>query len=166
MRRRQQEMEAQMHAKAQEEEKEREKAEREETKKQQAQAQRDITLFHKMKIGAMQALKSWAVNTTKEAIEMIPPSIDEKFNEPNPEHRWQRFSIRFKLLLYSFTEEASTMPAQMHNFLNALTLGKLRIPPGFLLDFEKSQLSHVIGLDRKLKLPHEIPEIQANPSLL
>ena len=54
----------------------------------------------------------------------------------------------------------------MHSFLNALTLGKLRIPPGFLLDFEKSQLAHVIGLDRKLKLPHEIPEIQANPSLL
>ena len=51
------------------------------------------------------------------------------------------------------------MPVEMHNFLSMITLGKLRIPPEFLIDFEKSQLAHVIGLDRKLKLPHEISEI-------
>jgi len=80
----------------------------------------------------------WAINVTKEAIEMIPASIDQKFDKPIPEHRWQRFSIRFKLLLYSFTEEAKTMPFQMHNFLSMITLGKLRIPPEFLIEFEKS----------------------------
>lgn len=80
-------------------------------KKEEEQAKRETTLFHKMKISATQALRNWAINVTKEAIEMIPNSIDEKFNKPIPEHRWQRFSIRFKLLLFSFTEEAKTMPS-------------------------------------------------------
>ena len=52
------------------------------------------------------------------------------------------------------------MPFQMHNFLSMITLGKLPIPPEFLIDFEKAQLAHVIGLDRRLKLPQEIPEIK------
>ena len=45
------------------------------------------------------------MNVTKEALEIIPASINQKFDKPIPEHRWQRFSIRFKLLLYSLTEE-------------------------------------------------------------
>ena len=112
-----------------------------------------------MKISATQALKNWAINVTKEAIEMIPTSIDEKFNKPVADHRWQRFSIRFKLLLFSFVEESKNMPSELHNFLCMISLGKLRIPPEFLLDFEKTQLAHVIGLDRKLRLPHELPEV-------
>ena len=58
------------------------------------------------------------------------------------------------------------MPKELHNFLCMISLGKLRIPPEFLLDFEKSQLAHVIGLDRKLKLPHELPEVKENKELL
>ena len=63
-----------------------------------------------MKIAATNALKNWAINVTKEAIENIPKSINAKFDKPIPEHRWQRFSVRFKLLLFSFTEEAISMP--------------------------------------------------------
>ena len=155
-----------MHKAAKEEELRRVQAEKEATLKEREQAKREVTLFHKMKISATQALKNWAINVTKDAIEMIPSTIDEKFNEPIPEHRWQRFSIRFKLLLYSFTDEAKTMPLQIHSFLSMITLGKLAIPPEFLIDFEKTQLAHVIGLDRKLKLPHEMQEIKNNKELL
>ena len=63
-----------------------------------------------MKISATNTLKNWAINVTKEAIENIPKSIDDKFDKAIPEHRWQRFSVRFKLLLFSFTEEAISMP--------------------------------------------------------
>ena len=101
-------------------------------------SKRDITLFHKMKISATNALKNWAINVTKEAIDNIPKSIDEKFDKHIPEHRWQRFSIRFKLLLFSFKEEAISMPFQMHNFLSMITLGKLPIPHEFLIDFERT----------------------------
>ena len=48
------------------------------------------------------------------------------------------------------------MPFQMHDFLSMVTLGKLPLPSDFLLDFEKSRLAHVIGSDRKLRIPHEI----------
>ena len=123
-------------------------------------SKRDITLFHKMKISATNALKNWAINVTKEAIENIPKSIDEKFKQPTSDHRWQKFSIRFKLLLFSFKEESINMPPEMHNFLSMITLGKLPIPPEFLIEFEKTQLANVIGLDRKLKMPHEMAEIQ------
>ena len=58
------------------------------------------------------------------------------------------------------------MPSQMHSFLSQITLGKLRIPPEFLIDFEKSQLAHVIGLDRTLKMPHQLAELKNNPALL
>lgn len=54
----------------------------------------------------------------------------------------------------------------MHNFLSMITLGKLAIPPEFLIDFEKTQLANVIGLDRKLKLAHEMSEIKNNEGLL
>ena len=77
-----------MHAKALAEEKERLKKEKEATAKEREQSRKDITLFHKMKISATQALKNWAINVTKEAIEMIPTSIDEKFNKPIADHRW------------------------------------------------------------------------------
>ena len=113
-----------------------------------------------MRLNAVRALRDWAVATVKDAVELIPKTIDDKFNQPNPEHRWQRFSIRFKLLLFSLTEEAKTMPHQMHQFLSMITLGKLAIPPDFLIDFEKTQLAHVIGLDRKMKLPHELAEVK------
>ena len=58
------------------------------------------------------------------------------------------------------------MPFQMHDFLSMITLGKLAIPPNFLLDFEKTQLAHVLGLDRKLRLPHETADTKSNPELL
>ena len=58
------------------------------------------------------------------------------------------------------------MPFQMHNFLSMITLGKLPIPAEFLIEFEKTKLAHVIGLDRKLKLPHEIADIKNNPAML
>ena len=45
----------------------------------------------------------------------------------------------------------------MHQFLSLITLGKLRIPPDFLIDFEQTQLANTIGLDRKLKLPEDMP---------
>jgi len=138
LKQRQHELEDQMHAKAREEEKNREAEQKKATAKEREQATREITLFHKMKISATQALKNWAINVTKDAIELIPKTIDEKFDKPIPEHRWQRFSIRFKLLLFSFTEEAKTMPHQMHSFLSMITLGKLGIPPDFLIDFEKT----------------------------
>ena len=54
----------------------------------------------------------------------------------------------------------------MHNFLSMITLGKLPIPAEFLIEFEKTKLAHVIGLDRKLKLPHEISDIKNNPLML
>ena len=54
----------------------------------------------------------------------------------------------------------------MHNFLSMISLGKLPMPPEFLIEFEKTQLAHVIGLDRRLKMPQEISEIKDNPSLL
>lgn len=44
------------------------------------QNKRDMIEFHKLKIAATTALKNWAVNITKEAIELIPKSIDEKFD--------------------------------------------------------------------------------------
>ena len=47
-----------------------------------------------------------------------------------------------------------------------ITLGKLPIPPEFLIDFEKTQLASVIGLDHKLKMPHEISDVKENQSLL
>lgn len=149
-----------MIAKARQEEKRRVTDERTAAVKELEDAKRDTTLFHKMKISATNALKNWAINVTKEAIENIPKSIDNKFDKPIPEHRWQRFSVRFKLLLFSFTAEAESMPFQMHNFLSMITLGKLPIPPEFFIDFEKGQLAQVIGLDRKLKLPHEMPGIK------
>jgi len=58
------------------------------------------------------------------------------------------------------------MPFQMHDFLSMITLGKLTIPTDFLLDFEKTQLAHVIGLDRRLRLPHEISNIKNNKEML
>lgn len=119
-----------------------------------------------MRLNAVRALRDWAVATVKDAVELIPRTIDDKFSQPNPEHRWQRFSIRFKLLLFSLTEEAKTMPHQTHQFLSMITLGKLAIPPDFLIDFEKTQLAHVIGLDRKMKLPHELAEVKQNAELL
>ena len=33
-----------------------------------------------MKLDATQALKTWAVSNVKEAIELIPESVDKKFN--------------------------------------------------------------------------------------
>lgn len=115
-----------------------------------------------MKISATQALKNWALTAAKDVIKHIPDSIDKKFDKPIPEHRWQRFSVRFKLLLKSFADEAISMPFQMHNFLSMITLGKLPIPAEFLIDFEKTQLANVIGLDRRLKMPFEQPEIYKN----
>ena len=166
LKQRQAELEAQLIAKAKEEEEEKEQRDKAETLKDLEQAKKDRTLFQKMKISSQQAMRNWSVNVIKEAIEMIPPTIDAKFDKPLPEHRWQRFSIRFKLLVYSFTEEAKTMPFQMHDFLSMLTLGKLAIPPNFLYDFEKTQLAHVLGFDRKLRLPQEIQDIKNNPVLL
>ena len=52
------------------------------------QAKKDRTLFQKMKISSQQAMRNWSVNVIKEAIEMIPPTIDAKFDKPLPEHRW------------------------------------------------------------------------------
>jgi len=129
-------------------------------------ALREANLFHKMKISATHALKNWAISTSREAIELIPSTIDVKFSKPTPEHRWQRFSIRFKLLLFSLTEDSRNVPKETHSFLRLVTLGQLAIPSEFLINFEKSQLADVIGSDRKLKLPHQTPEIKLKRDLL
>ena len=63
-----------------------------------------------MRASADQALKNWAVTVIKDMILVIPAKIDEKFNQPTPEHRLQRLSIRFKFLLYSLAEEAKSIP--------------------------------------------------------
>ena len=54
----------------------------------------------------------------KESIELVPPSVDEKFNKPTPDDRWQKFSIRFKLIMYALSEEAKTVPLVVHSFLS------------------------------------------------
>ena len=65
-----------MLAKAQKDESKRLKEQKETTLKELEQAKRDVTLFHKMKIRATQSLKQWAIDITKEAIELIPATID------------------------------------------------------------------------------------------
>ena len=74
--------------KAKEEEKKRVATERTAAMKEIEDQKRDVTLFHKMKISATNALKNWAITVTKEAIDNIPKSIDEKFDQPVPEDRW------------------------------------------------------------------------------
>ena len=66
--------------KAKKEEKKRAEEERKAAMKELEDSKRDITLFHKMKISATNALKNWAINVTKEAIDNIPKTIDEKFD--------------------------------------------------------------------------------------
>ena len=77
----------------------------------------------------------------KESISSIPPSIDKKFNKPTAGHRWRRFAARFKLVLYTLSEEVNTVPQVVHNFLSQLTIGQLRIPDEYLLPLEKKYIS-------------------------
>jgi len=97
---------------------------------------------------------------------MVPKSVDEKFSKPTPADRWQRFSIRFKLILYSFTEEVKTIPKTVHNFLSRMTIGQLRIPEEFLLPFEKEHVAGSLGGERRLIPAHLHPDLQNNPTLL
>ena len=76
---------------------------------------------------------------------MVPKIVDEKFSKPTPGDRWQRFSVRFKLILYSFTEEVKSVPAPVHKFLSQVTIGQLRIPDEFLLPFEKKHVAGSLG---------------------
>ena len=94
----------------------------------------------------------------KEAISIVPKGIDQKYNRPNPEDRWQRFSYRFKLILYSLTVKVDTIPKGVHSFLSQLTIGDLRIPEDFLLPFEVKQVRYSIGSERKLLPAHLHPD--------
>ena len=95
----------------------------------------------------------------KDSIELLPASVDEKFSNPTPEDRWQKFSIRFKLIMYALSEEAKTVPIVVHSFLSQLTSGKLRIPEDFLLPIEMKQVNKDLGEDRRLTPVQQLTEI-------
>lgn len=97
---------------------------------------------------------------------MVPTSVDEKFSRPNPADRWQRFSIRFKLILYSFTQEVKTVPKSVHKFLSQMTIGQLRIPEEFLLPFEKEHINETLGVQRKLIPAHLHPDFKDKRNLM
>ena len=50
--------------------------------------QKDISHFYRVKIASAGALKEWAIDIIKDAIESVPTSVDEKYNKPTPEDRW------------------------------------------------------------------------------
>ena len=61
----------------------------------------EYTAFLKHQKQATQDLKRWAIDVVSTTVRLIPDSIDKKFDEYTSDHRWMRFQIRFKLVLFS-----------------------------------------------------------------
>ena len=95
---------------------------------------------------------------------MIPASIDEKYDEPTNEHRWQRFDIRFKLLLFTLVQNLGQIPDVVYHFIANVTTGKLSIPPEFLLLFEKKKIEVSLAQNKERKLTNEEEFKQQQPT--
>jgi len=62
----------------------------------------DYSEFHELEQRARVDLKNWAVGLIKASIKLIPDEqIAENFKEDNAYTRWQKFNIRYKLILFA-----------------------------------------------------------------
>ena len=126
-----------------------------------------MSLFEKLKIASSTELKEWLVTTMKEGLLQLTNAVkDIEFNRNTTYDKWMRFHRRMKVIVYSLMEEAQNLPSIPLSFLSKLTVGQLRIPHKFLLDFEDYQLRGAITQDRRLLLPQEMIEIKDDETLV
>ena len=71
-----------------------------------------------------------------------------------------------KVIAFSLSVNMEALPKSPLSFLSKLTIGQLRIPYDFLLEFEAQQLQGSISSDRKLLLPTEMTGVKEDEILV
>jgi len=69
-------------------------------------------------------------------IEVSRTFAEHEKSKNSTQDRWLRFHKRMKVILFSFSANVEQIPNSTIGFLSKLTVGTLRIPHEFLLEFE------------------------------